>query len=403
MVETSPSGAKTFDVAVIGAGLNGAAAALVFARAGFTVASLGGRERVGRGRTVALFGRSLALIDDLGLLEALQTLGAPLRALRLVDDTGSLFAPAPVEFRCREIGLDAFGWNIENDTLADILAEAVTTEPTIMRRERHVVSLNWNPDAVQLIDDGGATLEAKLVVAADGRDSPTRKAAGIVTRKTPYAQAALTLFLAHSRPHDDFSSEFHTREGPFTLVPLPPTAEAPHRSSLVWLMSTASAERRRSLDDCELAREIERQAHGLLGALSIEGEHGIFPMMRLRATRLVATRIGLVGDAAHVYPPIGAQGLNLGLRDVDDLARAALSAREHGADIGGPAALAAYERSRALDIAERMIAVNGLNLSLLTPLAPVDAMRGLGLAALSRIGPLRRFVMREGLSPQWVR
>ncbi len=401
MVETSPSGAKTFDVAVIGAGLNGAAAALVFARAGFTVASLGGRERVGRGRTVALFGRSLALIGELGLLEGLQTLGAPLRALRLVDDTGSLFAPGPVEFRCREIGLQAFGWNIENDALADLLAEAVAAEPAIVRRERRVARLNWNPDAVQLIDDGGATLQAKLVVAADGRDSPTRKAAGIVTRTTRYAQAALTLTLAHSRPHDDFSSEFHTREGPFTLVPLPPTAEAPHRSSLVWLMSTASAERRRSLDDGELAREIERRAHGLLGALGIAGERGIFPMLRLSATRLIATRVGLVGDAAHVYPPIGAQGLNLGLRDIDDLARAALSARERGADIGGPAALAAYERSRTLDIAERMIAVTGLNLSLLTPLAPVDAMRGLGLAALSRIGPLRRFVMREGLSPQW--
>jgi 2-octaprenyl-6-methoxyphenol hydroxylase len=213
----------------------------------------------------------------------------------------------------------------------------------------------------------------------------------------------LTAFVAHRLPHRGFSTEFQTRGGPFTLVPLPASAAASHRSSLVWVMAGADARRRAALDDEALAGEIERQAQSLLGAMRIEGERGIFPLTRQIVPRIVAGRLALVGDAAHVIPPIGAQGLNLGLRDVAAIVACAVEARNADRDIGGPEVLGDYERARRADIALRMGVVDGLNRSLLAHFAPLDFARGAALAGLGAIGPLRRFVMREGVGPHMLR
>ncbi|MBV8795041.1 MAG: FAD-dependent monooxygenase, partial [Hyphomicrobiales bacterium] len=378
----------------------GLTAAFGFARAGFDVVCCGAAERTGGGRTVALLDQSVGFLKSLGLWARLEPQAAPLRGLRLIDDTGTLFPPRPVEFHASEIDLDAFGWNIENDRMAEALAAEITGLAGLERIATGVAAYDFDPEAVHAQLEDGRLIAARLAIGADGRASRARRAAGLEARVHRYPQTALTAHLAHRLPHDDFSTEFHTRSGPFTLVPLPPSAAAPNRSSLVWVMGQEEARRRKELDDEALAREIELEAHSLLGAIRIEGERGFFPMARQIVPKIAGERLALVGDAAHVLPPIGAQGLNLGLRDIAAMIACAVDARAEGRDIGGPEALRAYERARRADIAFRTGAVDGLNRALLAHFGPLDFLRGAGLSTLSSIPPLRRLVMQAGIGPR---
>jgi 2-octaprenyl-6-methoxyphenol hydroxylase len=403
MIDLDMPAARDCDVLIAGAGLAGLVAALGFARVGFDVVCCGADERAGRGRTVALLDRSVSCLKSLGLWAPLGAKAAPMRALRLIDDTGALFPPRPVEFHSSEIGLDAFGWNIENDLMAGALGAEIARSSGVERIALGVAGYDFSAGAVRARLEDGRTISARLAVGADGRVSPARRAAGLEARTHRYPQSALTALTAHRAPHRDFSTEFHTRGGPFTLVPLRASATAPHRSSLVWVMSEKDARRREALDDEALSREIEGQARSILGAMRVEGERGVFPMARHIVPKIAAARLALVGDAAHVFPPIGAQGLNLGLRDVEAIVDIARTARDAGRDIGGPDVLREYEGARRPDILIRTGLVDGLNRALLTRFAPVDFARGAGLAALGAIGPLRRFVMREGIAPHLAR
>ena len=284
------------NVLVAGAGLAGLTAAFGLARAGFDVVCCGATERTGRGRTVALLDQSAAFLESLSLWAGLRAQAAPLRSLRLMDDSGTLFPPRPVEFHAAEIGLDAFGWNIENDRMAEALAAGVAQIGSVERIAAGVKGYDFSADAVRATLEDGRVISARLAIGADGRDSRARRAAGLKARVHRYPQSALTAHLAHRLPHDDFSTEFHTRAGPFTLVPLPASPTAPNRSSLVWVMGQEDARRRQGLDDEALAREIERQAHSLLGAMRIEGERGFFAMARQTVPKIAGERLALVGD-----------------------------------------------------------------------------------------------------------
>jgi 2-octaprenyl-6-methoxyphenol hydroxylase len=234
----------------------------------------------------------------------------------------------------------------------------------------------------------------RLVIGADGRRSLCRAAAGIETTQRAYPQTALTLNLAHARPHDDTSTEFHTESGPFTLVPLPG-----RRSSLVCVLDPESAARLVAMSDAELSAEIERRAHSLLGKMAVEPGRGIFPLAIETADAFAHDRLALVGEAAHVVPPIGAQGLNLGLRDGATIAELVAEARRQNLDVGAPQLLARYDTQRRADVTSRSVAVDLLNRSLLTDFLPAQGARGLSLYLVDRIGPLRRALMREGVAP----
>lgn len=385
---------KSYSIAVVGAGAAGLSAAIAFARDGFDTVLIGSLDVRRDGRTVALLNGSVRFLEALGVWPALASGAAPLETMRIVDDTGSLFRPPPASFNAREIDLDAFGWNIENATLVEKLADAARNYEHLTIVAQHAADFRAEADRAVLTLADGSEIEADLVVAADGRNSKLRKIAGIDAHTWSYPQTALTAILAHDREHRETSTEFHTRHGPFTLVPLPG-----RRSSLVWVMSPKQAERFAKLDDQALATEIERQAHSHLGAMRLDGPRGFVPMSGLSVVRFGAPRLALVGEAAHVFPPIGAQGLNLGFRDVASLRDAVVDAFDEGREPGSAEALRQYQRSRDLDVRLRTAAVDGLNRTLLTGLLPADLLRGAGLLALSRIGFLRRAVMREGVLP----
>jgi len=384
------------NIIVVGAGAAGLTATLGLAQAGWSVTLLGRADLSATARTVALFDGSLKLLQNLGVIERLRPDFAGLETMRIVDDTGSLFRTPPVDFRASEIGLDVFGENIENRHLVGHLAEAVRADARITWIEAHVTDATTDETHGHVTLDTGATLSAKLLVSAEGRKSLLRKVARIETRNWSYPQVALTALLTHDRPHREISTEFHTRQGPFTLVPLPGTKTAPHRSSLVWMMDPTEARRREQLDDEKLAADMTRQSHHLLGKLRLEGPRGAFQMSGLVAQSFAQNRIALVGDAAHGFPPIGAQGLNLGMRDIAHL----IEALTPGEDCGAPQTLARYNAARRSDVNTRVAGVDMLNRSLLAAFLPVDFLRGAGLLALSSIRPLKRMVMREGIMPR---
>lgn len=385
------------DILVAGAGPAGLCAGLSLARGGRQVLVAGPSDTRPTARTVALFDGSVRFLQALGVWEALASAAAPLKTMRIVDDTGSLFGAGPMDFRAEEIGLDQFGFNIENATLVETLEAALAMEPLAQRRQDLVTDYIFELANVTGRLSGGGHIEAQLVVAADGRSSPAREAAGIKTRAWSYPQVAFTAILSHRQPHNNASTEFHTREGPFTLVPLPGTADAPHRSSLVWMMHPDSAKRLKTLSPEKLIDAIERRSHFLLGAIGLERAGAFIPIEGLTARALTAPRIALVGEAAHVFPPIGAQGLNLGLRDVAHLAEAIVLLKP--SDAGSSHVLAAYAKARHADIASRQIGVDLLNRTLLAGLLPIDVMRAAGMTALRTIAPLRHFAMREGVLP----
>lgn len=334
---------------------------------------------------------ALDVLKNLGISRFSDEISAPLKSMRIIDGTRRLLRSAPVTFHASEIGEDEFGLNITNTALATILANAVSQRPVIARYEHFVGSWQSDDNCNVALMDNGDTLSASLVVAADGRNSPARTAAGITAGFHAYPQSALVLNFSHSRPHGFVSTEFHTETGPFTIVPLPG-----RRSSLVWVVRPEQAQDLSMLDDADLSARIEMQMQSILGLIEVEPGRQIFPLGSLTPSSLANNRTALVGEAAHVLPPIGAQGMNLGVRDVAELTRIV---SENPGDAGAEAVLSAYRSARRPDVLARSSAVDLLNRSLLSDLLPAQLARSAGLAALSAAAPLRAFVMREGLLP----
>jgi 2-octaprenyl-6-methoxyphenol hydroxylase len=390
---------KRYAAAVVGGGPAGFAAALGMGRLGLGVALVAPSPPADAGadhRTAALFTGSIELLRNLDAWPWCAGGSEPITAIRLIDDTHALLRAPEVLFTAPEIGLSAFGYNVPNAALVAALRQAALAPSSSVDlvQDARVAKLEIGAGGVRLALEDGSLLEAGFVVGADGRHSPSRQAARIATRTWAYPQSALVCSFAHERPHHGISTEFHRRNGPLTTVPMSGRA-----SSLVWVEQPAEAERLARLDDGSFQAVLERQLQGLLGSIGAVGARGIFPLAGLAAERFAAERVALVGEAAHVLPPIGAQGLNLGLRDGAVLVDCLADALAEGRDPGRPETLAAYSRARHVDVTSRLYAVDLLNRSLLSDVLPVHLARGLGLHALKALGPLRRLVMREGLAP----
>jgi 2-octaprenyl-6-methoxyphenol hydroxylase len=382
----------TADVAVVGAGPTGLAAAVALSAAGVSVALIG--APASDNRTTALLASAVTALDTLGVWRHCRDKAAPLKVMRIVDGTQRLWRAPEVRFACDEIGLEAFGWNVENRDLVAALTTAAREAPRLTWTTQDARTIDVGADGVTITSSGGTSISARLLVGADGRHSLCRTAAGIATDGWSYPQVAMAFNLAHTRPHNDISTEFHTEHGPFTLVPLPGL-----RSGLVWVTEPDEARRVSALDAAALAQEIEQRSHSILGKVSLEPGRGQFPLAIETARQFAVHRVALVGEAAHALPPIGAQGFNLSVRDIATLAELVAEAHRHARDPGGADVTDAYDRARRTDTTTRKLTIDLLNRSLLSNFLAVQGARGLALYMLDHIGPMRRAFMREGVAP----
>ena len=380
----------TFECIVVGGGAAGLATSIGLARGGVSVAILGVPETPrDDGRSAALFRSSLDFLGDLDVEAALKVHGAPLRAIRLIDITGALVRAPTTTFKAAELGQSEFGWNIPNAKIIEVMSAAARQTPNLTVLTTLFDQYEEMPDRLRVTLTDGTVLNTAVLIGADGQKSPVREAAGIAHRVKPYPQAAITCRLSHPKGHEDISLEFHTREGPFTFVPV-----AEGRSALVWIMRPEKAEAMLQLSREAFADAITRRSNAILGTVTIEGPIASVPLQKLVADKLVEGRVAIVGEAAHAFPPIGAQGLNLGLKDCAALVKRLIAAKKAGEDL--KTALPLYARDRKLDVEARSAGVDIMNSALIADTLPTDIARAFGLAVLRDVGPIRRLAMRIG-------
>ena len=382
------------DILIAGGGTAGLAAAAAFGTLGLSVtcvdpAPLDAPDGPDADlRTTAILQPGRALLEQAGLWDRLLRQATPLRVMRIVDAAGM---PVKRDFDAGDLGDAPFGWNIPNRVIKRAFAERLAEMPqvTLLRGVGFVGRLAQMDDVVVRLSDG-RQVTARLLVGADGRDSAVRRVCGIEARVTRYGQKALVFAVTHESPHDGVSTEVHAKGGPFTLVPLPDHDGRPC-SAVVWMTDGAEAVRLRAPPEEEFAQAVNARSAGVMGPLTPVGGRQAWPIVTQVADRITARRTALMAEAAHVVPPIGAQGLNMSLRDLQAMIDLASARRE---EIGDESWLLAYARAREPDIRLRALGIDVLNRASIGGLGP---LRALGLRAMHDVAPVRHALMRLGL------
>jgi 2-octaprenyl-6-methoxyphenol hydroxylase len=391
---------ERFDIVIAGGGTAGLAAAAAFGSLGLSTLCVDpAPEGAPDGpeadlRTTAILAPARRLFEDSGLWDALAPHATALRVMRIVDAGARPGAPVARDFVASDVGQESFGWNIPNRAMKGALAGRLAAmEGVELRRGTAFRSRLAGLDRVEVGLSDGTTVAARLLLGADGRDSAVRAACGIGARTRRYGQKALVFAVTHDAPHEGVSTEVHASGGPFTLVPLPDHEGRPC-SAVVWMTEGREAGRLLSLPDHAFADAANARSAGVMGRLAPVGPRQAWPIVTRTADRLTARRTALMAEAAHVVPPIGAQGLNMSLADLRALVDLARARPE---EIGADGWLASYARAREGDIRLRATGIDALNRASMAGAAPLVALRGLGLRALHGIAPVRHALMRLGL------
>lgn len=390
------------DVLVSGGGVAGLTAAAAFGAAGFSVICVDPTppvtEETARDadiRTTAFLQPSVAVLEAAGLWSRLRPHAAPLQVMRIIDAGGAEpVARLTRDFDAADVSDQPFGWNLPNWLLRREMVARLGELPTVTFCPGvGTAGVTARDDAALVRLSDGRQVAARLLVAADGRNSAVRQALGIGARTIRYGQKAVVLAVTHPEPHRNVSTEIHRSGGPFTLVPLPDREGLP-ASAIVWMERGAEAERLAALPVPEFEAAMTERSCGILGPLTLASRRAVWPIIGQIADRLTAPHTALIAEAAHVVPPIGAQGLNMSLADLRALIDLATETPEA---LGSAAMLAAYDKRRHLDVQMRVRGIDLLNrASMLAPQPLRDLRAGL-LGALYGVAPVRRALMRAGL------
>jgi 2-octaprenyl-6-methoxyphenol hydroxylase len=384
------------ELLVAGGGLNGLLLGIACADAGLQVAVVDRQDAATMldekfdGRTSAIAYGSKLVLDGVGLWKAIEDEAEPIREIRVADDDSPLF----LHYDYRDLSSEApLGYIVENRVLRRALFDRARDLPRLQLLTPRVVGGVTADDGgtVATLGDGGQ-LRARLVVAADGRESPLRRAAGIRTVEWRYRQIGIVVTVAHERPHAGIAIEHFLPAGPFAILPM-----TGNRSSIVWTEDAALAPHIVALPDAEFAVELAARFGDFLGAIEPVGPRWAYPLSLMQAERYIDRRLALVGEAAHVIHPIAGQGLNVGIRDIAALAEAVIDARRLGLDIGDESVLERYQRWRRLDAVLLAGVTDGLNRLFSNTIVPVKLARDLGLAAVNRLPPLKRLLMQHAM------
>ena len=390
------------DIVISGGGLAGLTAAAAFGAAGFSVVCLDPAppvtERDAEGsdlRSTALLQPARTLLESCGLWDRLAPHAAALEVMRIVDAGGAEPTPRVVrEFRAAEISEQPFGWNFPNWLLRrEGLAHLATLPNVEFRPGTATTSLFTRTGEARVGLSDGTRLRARLVIACDGRNSPMREAAGIGVRTLRYGQKALAFAVTHTVPHNNVSTEIHRSGGPFTLVPLPDYEGKPS-SAIVWMERGPRARQLAALSVLEFEAALAERSCALFGPLTLASRRSLWPIIAQEAEAVTGERLVLMAEAAHVVPPIGAQGLNMSLADLGCLLDLA-TARPEG--LGDQQMLDAYARARQRDIHLRVQGIDLLNRASMAEAQPLRDARAAGLNALYALPPVRHTLMRMGL------
>lgn len=380
---------KHTDVIVAGGGIAGLTAACALASQGHAVILLDPRPEDAPPdlRTTAFLQPARDLLDEAGVWDGLGDHPTPLAEMRVVD----LGARRPVraDFRASEVSDRPFGWNVVNARVRGALV-ARADGLGVERRRAAVQQVLARTAGVRVVASDEATLAARLLVGADGRDSIVRAALGIGVRTLRTGQKALSFAVEHDAPHGAISTELYRDGGPFVLVPLP-DEDGRHRSSVVWMERGPEARRLHALPDDAFAAAVTERSGGVMGPLRPFGPRALFPLVTCVADRFCGPRTALMAEAAHAVPPVGAQGLNMSLADVALLAEVS----RHG--LGEAEGLERYARERRRDVLARVAAITALNAASMGSAPPLRAARAFGIRALGALAPVRRELMRRGM------
>lgn len=387
------------EVLISGGGIPGLTLALLLAGRGIAVTVIEpspppATPQKPSGRTAAIMGQGLATLRTAGLeQDFFDEMGEDLQAIRIIDTGQGASEGKDILFPSSELDLPRYGVNVPLLPLHQALARKVSAHKAIRLIEKdRIVALAEEPYHIVATLNGGEEITASLLVSADGRQSPTRQMAGIAVWQRQYDQAALTCLLSHDKDHGRVSTEFHYTGGPFTLVPY-----KGRTSALVWVDERQRLEAHLRSPRQDLEDTMTERSQGLLGRLKMESVADIWPLMALRARNLTAHRQVLMAEAAHVLSPIGAQGLNLSLRDAAALDEALAAALSRGLDLGGNDTLKAYDKARRLDVLLRVQGVDHLHTSVATPDFLTRLARRGVMGAISGMPVLRHLLMRHGL------